>query len=320
MSMNQQGKKWCFTINNYLPEDLELIKTYGIYGGANQERAPTTGTPHIQAFVVFKTNQRKKALCELNPRASWRLMGGTIEQSEVYCSKEESRIEGTEPFVWGERPVNRQGKRSDLDTAYEAMEQTVGGVRARMDAAMDAAPAAFMRYAGGMERAAAALTRRSVKPRAMKEYNTWQKELAEYLDREADDRTILWYTDIKGGQGKSTFITQWLLRNSPGGTAQGIMLEGRVADMAYAFQVEHRVVFFDVTRTQAENMDHLYSFAEKLKNGMLMSTKYQSEMKVFDPPHVVFFANMPPPAPGTKWSSDRVIEKVLGDAPAPLTF
>lgn len=81
--------------------------------------------------------------------------------------------------------------------------------------------------------------------------------------------------------------------------------------MAYAYNGEP-MVFFDVTRTQAEHMDHLYQFAEQLKNGIIFSSKYESGTKCFDPPHVVFFANQGP-HPG-KWSADRCHETVLNTA------
>ncbi len=61
---------------------------------------------------------------------------------------------------------------------------------------------------------------------------------------------------------------------------------------------------FDISRAAAEHSDHLYSMAEKLKNGFYLSTKYESVMKVFRPPHVLFFSNFHPDE--NKWSRDRV--------------
>jgi hypothetical protein len=52
-------------------------------------------------------------------------------------------------------------------------------------------------------------------------------------------------------------------------------------------------------------MQHLYTMAEHLlKNGMLFSSKYESRVRVFDPPHVLFMSNQRP-ADGA-WSADRV--------------
>lgn len=314
--MSTQGKKWCFTINNYTPEDLELIKKWGIYGGAQCERGEINGTPHIQGFVVFASNIREKAFRKMRPGMHTELMRGTIEDSEKYCSDLETRIEGTEPFVWGERPVNRQGARTDLDDAVEAMRSAVGGVRSRIDAAIDAQPSTVAKYARGLETIAQSLVRRGVTAMAPPVWRPWQAELVTTLEQTPDDRHILWFQDDQGSAGKSTFIRHYIRDSS----RRSVVLSGKVADMAYMFEEGTRVVFFDITRTQAENMDHLYSFAESLKNGYLVSTKYASVVKVFEPPHVVFFANVAPPPAGTKWSSDRVVLTRLGAQQAPLIF
>ena len=37
-----------------------------------------------------------------------------------------------------------------------------------------------------------------------------------------------------------------------------------------------------------------YQVMESIKNGRVFSAKYESKMKVFDPPHVICFANFEP--------------------------
>lgn len=125
----------------------------------------------------------------------------------------------------------------------------------------------------------------------------WQSRILRLLEQEPDDRSIVWVFDEQGGKGKSRLARFLCLEKG------AIALEGRVADMAYSYNGE-RVVVFDVSRAQAEFSDHLYSFAEKLKNGCVISTKYESRTKYFNPPHVVFFSNSKPV--DGKWSNDRV--------------
>ena len=125
----------------------------------------------------------------------------------------------------------------------------------------------------------------------------WQRQLILYLCTKPDDRKIVWLYDPKGGCGKSTVIRYALTKMN------AIVLSGRIQDMSHAYQGQP-LVFFDITRTQESNMDHLYIMAEQLKNGMLASPKYQSTMKKFKPPHVVFMSNNPPDT--TKWTGDRL--------------
>lgn len=124
----------------------------------------------------------------------------------------------------------------------------------------------------------------------------WQRILTQFLQQPADDRSIIWVVDRPGQAGKSTLSKHLVL------TKGATVLEGRLADMCYSYD-KQPIVIFDISRAAAEHSDHLYSMAEKLKNGIFLSTKYDSMMKVFDPPHVIFFSNSAPDT--SKWSSDR---------------
>ena len=71
-----------------------------------------------------------------------------------------------------------------------------------------------------------------------------------------------------------------------------------------------KIVLFDLSRTTETSedsrkhyLDGIYSLAEDLKNGRIVSTKYESKTVFFPPPHVIFFANFEPDY--TKWSEDR---------------
>lgn len=194
-----------------------------------------------------------------------------------------------------------QGHRSDLEQAIASLGGG-GSVTARLKRAAAEAPAAFVKYHRGLE-ALATLTAETPKvPKPA--WRPWQAELERELSEEPDDRHIYWVSDEKGGAGKSTFLRYYINNEELNATS----LTGKLADMAYAYDSQ-RIVFFDVSRTQAENLDHLMTMAEWLKNGNFVSPKYQSRLKTFSPPHVVFFANVPCP-PG-KWSADRVIELKL---------
>ena len=57
--INPQGRRWCFTINNYTEETLstleKLIDEMEIeYMIIRFEKAPKTGTKHIQGYMYFR--------------------------------------------------------------------------------------------------------------------------------------------------------------------------------------------------------------------------------------------------------------------------
>lgn len=70
----------------------------------------------VQGFIAFGTRVLfSTAKRRLSDRAHVEPARGTPAQNTKYCTKEESRKPGTEPFVVGtEPPPHAPGKRSDL--------------------------------------------------------------------------------------------------------------------------------------------------------------------------------------------------------------
>lgn len=108
-----QSKSWCFTWNNYTAEDVEAIKklvaegiaTYACWG---KEVAPTTSTPHLQGYLVFR---RKISLAgakrHLHRNVHLERARGNPASNIEYCSKD-GEFEDV-----GTRPAG-QGSRADL--------------------------------------------------------------------------------------------------------------------------------------------------------------------------------------------------------------
>jgi hypothetical protein len=120
----------------------------------------------------------------------------------------------------------------------------------------------------------------------------------EILKGPVNNRHIWWIYDAAGGTGKSR-LTEHIVKE-----LNGIEVDGRIADISYGYNGE-RIVVFDLSRAVSTlACDELYNAAEKLKNGRLFSTKYDSKAKTFPSPHVVFMSNSPPPV--GKWSADRL--------------
>ena len=94
------GRNFVFTLNNYTSEDEKNLAenpgfVYVFYG---REVAPTTGTKHLQGFVVTKDKVRPTGVAKLIPRAHVELMKGKFVQNATYCGK------SNDTYERGERP------------------------------------------------------------------------------------------------------------------------------------------------------------------------------------------------------------------------
>ena len=85
-----------------------------------------------------------------------------------------------------------------------------------------------------------------------------------------------------------------------------VVTNGKMCDIAHD---DEKTVLIDLSRTQADKIDHIYSLMESFKNGRIFSPKYESVSKTFEPCHVVVFANFPPEH--QKLSQDRWLVKTL---------
>lgn len=96
--MSHAAKNWCFTINNYSEDELELMDdlsqripseiSYLIIGKETGEN----GTPHIQGFIQLVKKQRLGQVRNLlGGRAHCEIMAqnSTPWAASTYCKKEE---------------------------------------------------------------------------------------------------------------------------------------------------------------------------------------------------------------------------------------
>lgn len=278
-----QARNWCFTIHD--PASIWEEDPRERYVVWQLESCPETGRKHLQGYVEFNKQLRLAALKKLHPTAHWEARRGTRDQARAYCMKEETRLEG--PYERGTWET-QQGKRTDLEGAVAALRE--GG----MKRVVEEHPTVFVKFHKGLRELERAIAPRPTDADFVP--RPWQKRVLDLLAVPATDREILWIVDTQGAKGKSRLARHLVLEHG------AALLSGRVQDMAYMYNKE-RIAIFDITRTQAENLNHLYSFAESLKNGTVVSTKYESVTKVFDTPHVIFFANVMPSSEA--WSADR---------------
>ncbi len=148
-----------------------------------------------------------------------------------------------------------------------------------------------------------------------KELYKWQKEIIKMVREVPDDRKVYWYWSAKGNVGKSVLCKHMVLKE------EAIVVGGSYKDAYYAIAqrvVKKRsvnVVVFSLTRFHGNKI--AYIALEGIKDGMFFSPKYESGMCVFNPPHVLVFANAAPDL--RSLSADRWVVKCL-DKPSDVSF
>lgn len=134
----------------------------------------------------------------------------------------------------------------------------------------------------------------------------WQKGIVEMCQAKCgDDRKIFWFWEPNGNVGKTALAKHLCFYFG------AIMVGGKEADMKFAIAERldkgHAVpiVIVDITRS----LEHYVSYSgiEAIKNGFFFTSKYKSGQVLFDPPHVIVFANFEPEQ--FKLSEDRLVVK-----------
>jgi len=145
----------------------------------------------------------------------------------------------------------------------------------------------------------------------------WQKEIIEMISGDIDDRKVYWYWSAVGNVGKSVLCKHMVLKHD------AIVVGGTFKDAYFAIgkRVEkHGVdaigtVVFCLSRSQGAKVS--YTAMEQIKDGLFFSAKYESQMCVYNPPHVLVFANCEPDL--SQLSADRWVVKCL-DKPSTINF
>lgn len=283
-----QTRYWCLTLNNYDEEDLQRWDQVVSSGKADylcyqQEVAPSTGTPHLQGYVVFPKLLRLSGVKKLFGAVHAVRANGTPSSNRDYCSKEQ---EGTSDFKeFGTLPADpKRGKRTDFEEFKEAV---ANGLRCKRKAREDF-PDLVAKYPRWVYDTLADQQDLQVEEHELYE---WQQDLTTRLSEDPDDRKVIFVVDKEGNNGKTWFSKHYCKTNDK----CQLMEPAKKADMAYSLIDELRVLFINVTRTSdPSNLDYLYSFIESVKDGIVFSPKYESRMKYLGKVHVVVMMNMDP--------------------------
>lgn len=134
-----------------------------------------------------------------------------------------------------------------------------------------------------------------------RELYAFQTKVLELISKKPDDRTIYWFWDEAGCTGKTTLAKHICMKYN------ALYVQGKSSDIKYgvmdmiAKRGQIDIVIMGLPRTYEQFVS--YDAMESVKDGIFYSSKYESGMCMFNPPHVIIFANF---APDTeKLSSDR---------------
>ena len=104
-----RARAWVYTTNNYFASvdpnaPLPTLQPNMRYLCFGREVCPTTGTPHLQGYVVFNhpVQNPSRLFAEYGPHTHMEVAVGSAEDNMEYCSKEGDFME------FGDMPVSPQ--------------------------------------------------------------------------------------------------------------------------------------------------------------------------------------------------------------------
>lgn len=282
-----QTRFWTLTLNNYNDEDIErwdslVSSNKADYLCYQEEVAPTSGTRHLQGYVIFPKVIRLTGVKKALGRAVHAVRSnGSPSANRTYCSK----AGGTNFKEFGLFPDDsRKGKRYDLEEFKRAVED---GLRCRKKARLEF-PHIVAKYPRWCYDLMSDFAEIHVEDHA---YYDWQADLYNRISEPPDDRKVIFVVDKVGNTGKTWFAKHYVKTHDD---AQ-YMEPSKKSDMTYALSDGLRVLFVNVTRTTDNSQsDYLYSFLESVKDGMVFSPKYESKTKYLGKVHVVVMMNSDP--------------------------
>lgn len=158
----------------------------------------------------------------------------------------------------------------------------------------------------------------------IEEYYPWQKSVIDIIKNKPDARSIYWIYDPNGGNGKSYFSKNLLLRPEIYENIR-YFSSGKLADVVYSIKetVENfqivKTFIFDIPRFKKNVID--FELIENLKNGMLFSSKYESTNLIIPIPNIVIFSNNLPNTnflSADRWKIFEIVDKSLVEKISPF--
>lgn len=282
------ARHWCFTS---FSDSAPLYDDQRMYYLCYQhEICPNTGRIHLQGYVQFRSPVRMNAVKELllDDAVHVEKSRGTPDEAREYCRKTDTAVTATfEEFG----VLQHERQRNDLLSTKQYIEGVDSWRQVVLSDEHVSTVAPHMKWAKEVF-----VLSRPLPTLNLSSFYAWQSDLLGDLLQAPDPRSILWFSDSRGGVGKSTMARYLVIHHG------AIILSGQKRDIHYAYNGQ-RIAIFDMARAASDYIP--YEAIEDVKNGAFFCEKYESGMKIFAIPHVVVFANVDP-APG-KFSPDRIV-------------
>ena len=303
----------CYTLHDYTP--AQVLNIQGAIGKCGiayicfgRETCPSTGRKHLQGYLQStqkKFDRMKTAFA--TPTMHLEAAKGSDQQNYNYCSKDGD--------VWetGRREslaAVKKGQRSDVEAVKKAVDEGKSYDEI-CDEHFETASRINKFIKERVQARDSGKLLNSLKERfESSELRPWQQALKDICLETPCPRKIHWVWEETGNAGKS-----WMAKYLVATMDACYLSFGKKTDLTYIYATNPKpIVCINLSRTTAPTtdeherskksfLDGLYSLAEDLKDGILVSTKYESRTVLFDVPHVIFFANFEPDY--TKWSADR---------------
>ncbi len=121
------------------------------------------------------------------------------------------------------------------------------------------------------------------------DFYPWQEEVYQMVKEQPDDRSVYWYWSYSGNMGK-TAMCKWLIYHLD---AQCFWGDANDVGFAIGDRGIPTIAVWNIQRKMGSTGVNYKSF-EMVKDGLTGSGKYKGSANIFDPPHVLIFANFPP--------------------------
>lgn len=296
------------------------------YTVGSWERGTDNDRLHIQAYVVLRNVQRGSWLgSRIHCAYVIPSKHGLMTDGIAYCDNPEKDGYIGKAFEYGTVPSAGQGRRTDLETVNEAIQnESAVTLRDVNDLRVSVAANHPNWVAWRLAEQNRDAYLREERYRDPYIPRVWQHWLYRYLTEcKPDERKVIFVTDRVGHAGKSRFCDEF--ERSSGKRCQ-VLRPAPKRDMVAALENRREVLFIDVPRGRHQFLDTVYVFMEEAKDGKLVSEKYNSHTRYQPLMHIVVFLNEEVntgtdagtlTVPNPQGGADRLVYRAA--VPAPLS-